>query len=370
MNDSATQLLLAARADLERGFTVRAGTRLRQATEGGSSEALTELVRALLGGRVPGGYREARRWLEGAGADAACESLLIRARLRYAGIGGDSDADAALADLKAAAARGAEAARVEIALAWNEYGGDAASQVCAWLAAAGCGERYADVAAGVPAPSPAEPARWAEVPPPAQEEWLHRNPRIRRFSGLLSPLECAWLRDRAAPLLEPSRVVDPHTGAARANPVRTGFTACLDPAAGGVFDLRIAERMACASGLEPGCAEPLAVLRYLPGQEYKEHFDWIGATGLARDRLAAAGDRVATLLGYLNTPAEGGATVFPRLGLNVAAREGDVLAFANVDTDGHPSQLALHAGEPVLAGEKWLASVWMRARPFFAALPR
>ena len=42
---------------------------------------------------------------------------------------------------------------------------------------------------------------------------------------------------------------------------------------------------------------------------------------------------------------------------------GDALIFANVTADGSPDSRLRHAGRAVTAGEKMLASRWIRARP-------
>lgn len=362
---NADELLEAARSDLSRGFTVRAGTRLRQACDAGSSEALVTMADAVIHGRVPGDAQEVRRRLEAVDRPTP-EARRLRARWRYAGIGGKALQPAALEDLAAAAGAGDASAQVEMALAWGELGDEAARhQVSAWLSRAGRTDlleiggtdvgQAADEAEALPA--------WAKQRAPGTPLRLAEDPVIRLHDAVLSPLECAWLRLHAADSLAPSRVYDPRSGKAIDDPIRTGRTACLDPALPGVFDLRLAERMAVLAEAEPSRAEPLAVLCYEPGQEYKPHYDWLGSGSLARDPLRHAGDRVITALGYLNTPQAGGATYFPRLDIRVPARQGQILVFFNVDTAGTPAMLSQHTGEPVLAGSKWLASLWIRERP-------
>ncbi|MGH8127437.1 MAG: prolyl hydroxylase family protein [Gammaproteobacteria bacterium] len=362
---NADELLTAAREDLARGFTARAGTRLRQAGDAGNSQALVELASAVFRGRVPGSAREIRQRLESL-SELVPAAHLLRARWRYAGTGGEAASDSALADIGVAATAGDRAAQIEIALAWNEFAGtDARRQVHAWLLAAGAVDEFGlreATAQPVDSDPAALPDAWAPLPVCAEPQILASEPDIRVAPDLLSPFECIWLCRHAAARLAPSRVIDPLTGRSLDDPIRTGLTACLDPAQPGVFDLRISERMAQAAGSTLGHAEPLAVLRYLPGEQYKPHYDWLDKAGLARDPLAAAGDRAITVLAYLNTPEAGGTTHFPRLDIRVPARRGQVLVFANVDSRATPSALAQHAGEPVIAGEKWIASLWLRER--------
>jgi len=110
-------------------------------------------------------------------------------------------------------------------------------------------------------------------------------------------------------------------------------------------------RIAVASGTAYEDGEALQVLRYVPGQEYRPHFDWLNQ---------APNQRIWTALIYLNDDYEGGATAFVRTGLEVRGRTGDVLLFSNAQKDGHGDPLAEHAGLPVTAGVKYLATRWIR----------
>ena len=80
-----------------------------------------------------------------------------------------------------------------------------------------------------------------------------------------------------------------------------------------------------------------------------------------------ANQRILTVLVYLNDDYEGGETLFVRTGLRFKGRSGDALLFRNALPDGRADELSQHAGLPVVAGEKFIASRWIRARPF--ALP-
>ena len=58
----------------------------------------------------------------------------------------------------------------------------------------------------------------------------------------------------------------------------------------------------------------------------------------------------------------GGATVFPDIGLEVAAIRGHACFFSYDRPD--PVTRTLHGGTPVTAGEKWIATRWMRESPY------
>jgi prolyl 4-hydroxylase len=186
-------------------------------------------------------------------------------------------------------------------------------------------------------------------------ERLSETPSLTLFAGLLSPAECTWLAAAAAPMLEPAVVVDPGSGRQRRDPVRIcdsiGFTWPLENPAIHALNRRLAA--ASGTGVEQG--EPLQVLRYRPGGEYKPHFDAIPGF---------ANQRTMTFLVWLNEDYEGGETFFPTPGLKLKGRLGDGLLFRNTGVDGKRDPAAGHAGLPVGAGEKLIASRWIRERRF------
>ena len=96
------------------------------------------------------------------------------------------------------------------------------------------------------------------------------------------------------------------------------------------------------------------MLRYHPGEHYAPHLDAV--TGLTNQRMT-------TLLVWLNDAFEGGETTFDRLGLSLRGAIGDALEFGNVDDSGRPDPMMRHEGRPVSAGQKLLASRWIRERP-------
>ena len=184
---------------------------------------------------------------------------------------------------------------------------------------------------------------------------LSTMPEVSRFPALLSGEECAHLIKAAEPMMAPAVVVDPRSGAQRPDPVRradsAGFTWPLENPAVHAINRRIA----AASGTATANGEPLEILRYRPGQEYRPHLDAIPG---------AANQRVWTMLIRLNDGYEGGATVFPSVGLEIEGGAGDAILFRNLGADGRPIPASLHAGAPVRAGTKYLATRWICQRPF------
>lgn len=186
-------------------------------------------------------------------------------------------------------------------------------------------------------------------------ERLCEAPSITRFERIFSPEECAWLASAGAPMLEPAVVVDRATGRQRPDPVRVcdsaGFTWPLENPAIQALN----RRLAAASGTDVRQGEPLQLLRYRPGGEYRPHFDFIPGF---------ANQRAMTMLVWLNEDYQGGETHFPTPGLKLRGRVGDAILFRNTGPDGRRDPAAGHAGLPVIAGEKLIASRWIRERPF------
>lgn len=183
---------------------------------------------------------------------------------------------------------------------------------------------------------------------------LSEVPDVRLFPGLFTVDECRFLIEAALPVLQPSTVVDPSTGALVANPVRTSDAAAFPFVDENPAIHALNRRLAKTSGTDVKNGEPLQVLRYAPGQEYRPHFDAIGSTD---------NQRVLTFLVYLNDDFDGGETQFLASGLSVKGRAGDGLLFRNADQNGRPDPRSQHAGMPVTEGEKFLASRWIRQRP-------
>ena len=218
----------------------------------------------------------------------------------------------------------------------------------------------------------AEPEPTLETPvaaPPRQArptiEVLSWSPRVFLYRGLITAEERCHLIGLARPFLRPARVLDRRTGERSIDQARRAHTARLMDPLRDVVVWQLEQRLAALALLPPANAEPFTIIRYGPGDEYRPHADFYDPEDPgSRVGLDQGGQRVATFLAYLNRPESGGATSFPRRGLTVPAEPGTGLLFFNCHPDGTPDRATLHAGEPVTAGEKWLASRWIRADRF------
>jgi prolyl 4-hydroxylase len=183
---------------------------------------------------------------------------------------------------------------------------------------------------------------------------LSVEPEAWVFEDFASAAECEYLISTAQPLLQPSVIVDPATRQLRPHPIRTSDGAMFPWVSEDLVISALNRRIAAASETELACGEPLQVLRYRPGQEYRPHLDALPS---------GENQRVLTMLVYLNADYRGGETLFTRTQLKFAGGVGDGLLFRNARPGGLADPSSQHAGLPVLDGEKYIASRWIRERP-------
>lgn len=192
-------------------------------------------------------------------------------------------------------------------------------------------------------------------PPAAAREPLSADPEVTLLRGFLTADECAYLIASATPWMRPSSIIDPATKRPRPHPHRDSSDSNYGPAEEDLVIRRVNRRIARLTGSDIEAGEPLQILAYAPGQQYRLHHDAI-----------PGGDnqRVSTVLLWLNDDYQGGETAFPDLQLTTRGRRGDALFFSNVTAEGTPNVRMRHAGLPVQSGRKWLATRWIRQRSF------
>jgi len=211
---------------------------------------------------------------------------------------------------------------------------------------------------------------------------LSWEPHAVLYRGFASAAECDAVRELAAKRLEPSGLAL-RKGERRENMknIRTSsgtfLASASDPS--GTLE-RIEARIADVTHVHRDHGEPFNVLRYRPGEKYDSHYDTFDPASYGPQ----VSQRVASVLLYLTDVEEGGETHFPlegregleRLrrghidyktcegGLRVAPRAGDALLFWNVHPNATLDKRALHGGCPVVRGEKWVATKWIRDKSF------
>ena len=187
-------------------------------------------------------------------------------------------------------------------------------------------------------------------------------PRVIVFGGLLSDAECDAIVAAAGPRMARSETVQMATGGSEVHEARTSRGMFFERGENAAC-AAVEQRLAHLLGWPVKNGEGLQVLHYLPGAEYKPHHDYFDPAQSGTQVITArGGQRVATIVMYLNSPDKGGGTTFPDIGLEVAPIKGNAVFFSY--DRPHPDTKTLHGGAPVIAGEKWVATKWLREGEF------
>ncbi|KAI5402109.1 Prolyl 4-hydroxylase 1, variant 3 [Lathyrus oleraceus] len=182
--------------------------------------------------------------------------------------------------------------------------------------------------------------------------------------------ECDYLRAVALPRLKVSTVVDVKTGKGVQSDVRTSSGMFLNGEERKYPMIQaIEKRISVYSQVPVENGELMQVLRYEKNQFYRPHHDYFADTF----NLKRGGQRIATMLMYLGDNVEGGETHFPMAGSGecscggklskgtcVKPIKGNAVLFWSMGLDGKSDSNSVHGGCPVLSGEKWSATKWMR----------
>jgi len=188
------------------------------------------------------------------------------------------------------------------------------------------------------------------------------SPRVVLFGNLLSPQECEAIIAAARPRMKRSLTVATRTGGEEINADRTSDGMFFRRGENEII-AQLERRIARLVNWPIENGEGVQVLNYRPGAEYKPHYDYFDPAEPGTPALLArGGQRVGTLVIYLNNPSQGGGTTFPDIHLEVGPRQGNAVFFSY--ERAHPSTRTLHGGAPVIEGEKWIATKWLREREF------
>lgn len=307
-------------------------------------------------GRVP----EAMLLLNGAAARGDAEAMLELGAWRLAGDFVPRDLGASREWFRRAAAAGnREGKRVYNAFLANGTGGPAD-----WPAALELLRRRAkadpEAAQQVSAVEKMRLSPNGEPLDLPEGRLLSASPHVEILPKLFTPAECQFLVRAAEPLMQPALTVHPQTGQQLRNPIRTSDAAAFPLILENPAVHALNRRLAAASGIPVSHGEPLQVLRYRPGQQYRAHSDALPGVD---------NQRSVTMLVYLNDGYSGGETHFLANKLSVKGEVGDALLFRNVKPDGRPDEASAHAGLPVTRGVKLIASRWIREKPLSLEKP-
>ena len=111
--------------------------------------------------------------------------------------------------------------------------------------------------------------------------------------------------------------------------------------------------------------EQIHIVKYNIGGEYKEHHDFFHPnTDYFESQIQRGGQRIYSCLFYLNDDFTGGETHFPKINQKIKPELGKLVIWKNLNDDLTINPNSLHAGLPVIKGEKWICIVWVRENKF------
>lgn len=207
---------------------------------------------------------------------------------------------------------------------------------------------------------------------------LSWKPRALYFPNFATAEQCESIIEMAKPRLEPSTLALRKGETVQSTQgIRTSsgmfIYASMDDS--GVLDA-VEEKIARVTMIPRSHGEAFNILRYENGQKYDSHYDAFDSEVYGPQKS----QRVATFLLYLSTVEEGGDTAFPMEngfndsenydfqkcnGLRLRPRQGDGLLFYSLHPNTSIDVASLHESCPVIKGEKWVATKWIRDEEIF-----
>lgn len=205
--------------------------------------------------------------------------------------------------------------------------------------------------------------------------WQSKNPGIAVCRNFATREECAHLINKVAAALRPA--ADYRRGdSANENAELESFSGRGHPIGALHTDAvtrMLDRRVATMAQWTTDRLEPCSIICYRPGEEYRPHVDFFSDAQMlanAQRRRDFGGQRIATFLLYLKAPRAGGETSYLDCGVDIAGEDGMGVIHYNVTSDGGQDPASIHAGRPVIDGEKWLWRSTLRQHSLYGQADR
>jgi len=190
------------------------------------------------------------------------------------------------------------------------------------------------------------------------------DPILYVVENFLSDEECQAFIDAADGNLKPSVVISNEELVQ--HKTRTSENCWIEHDASEIIH-EVSKRLSILVQMPIRNAEQYQLVFYKEGTEYKPHFDSFDyETEEGKKYWEPGGQRMITVIAYLNNVEEGGDTGFPKLNVNIAPKKGNAIVFHNTLQNDHGAThpkihpKSLHGGMPVIKGEKWMVNLWFR----------
>lgn len=179
----------------------------------------------------------------------------------------------------------------------------------------------------------------------------HYEKSIREIRHFMSDDECKVLLNIASGRYKRSTVVlNKENGGRVVSDSRTSHTFVIHEQHTLLHSMRERAVNLCRMPLKN--IEKVQCVRYIVGDEYGLHYDAFASGN-------EAGNRMYTVLIYLNDDFEGGGTWFSELDRTILPEKGKAVIFTNLEND-EIQPLSRHAGLPVINGVKYASNLWIR----------
>ncbi|XP_068154171.1 prolyl 4-hydroxylase subunit alpha-2 isoform X2 [Drosophila tropicalis] len=186
---------------------------------------------------------------------------------------------------------------------------------------------------------------------PLKMELIGLDPYMVLYHDVISPNEIAQLQEMAKPQLKRATVYNATGNTNQFVKTRTAKVAWFLDTFNQLTE-RLNQRIKDMTNFVLNGSEMLQVMNYGLGGFYIKHFDYFNTTTNPQTGQIN-GDRIATVLFYLNDVEQGGATVFPEIKKAVFPKQGTAIMWYNLKDDGEGNRATLHAACPVIVGSKW-----------------
>jgi prolyl 4-hydroxylase len=200
---------------------------------------------------------------------------------------------------------------------------------------------------------------------PYDMELIHHDPKVYTVNGVISEEECEHFKKITFSHMQRSTVSS--IGKSKVKGLldnRRTSSNCWVKHKYDKITLDVASRIAELIQIPLDNAEDYQVLHYESAQEYQPHLDTFDPKLDKKGKyLSNGGQRIITVLGYLNTVEEGGETSFPNIDKAIFPETGKIVVFHNcIDGTNRPHPDSLHGACPVIQGEKWAFNLWFREK--------
>ena len=193
---------------------------------------------------------------------------------------------------------------------------------------------------------------------------VNELPLIQTCPNFLSKDECDELIEYSNGKLEQSEIVDGKTGEYKVDVnYRSALTCGVDRSLD--ISKTIFAKVAAFTNTNPLQYENASITHYSVGQRFKIHGDYFEScnTDNVKSKIQYGGNRIGTILIYLNEVEEGGETLFPWTRQFIIPKTGSLLYFKYDYANPELNIRTEHEGMPVLKGEKYILTIWIREQP-------